>query len=500
MSLKNTPLDLFEFVNRFRILIIVNLILWALIPGLSLGNLHVDTLEALYWFKEPAFGYWKHPPLTTWLLGLAHRPGPFGIVSLLGLSQILTALTGYFIWRCVKRQADEKVASLSVALFYLSTLASFYSLQINHNSVLSPFIAATLCYGLEFLEGRSKRAMIGLGVAVGLGALTKYEILFALIPLFVLSLVIKRYRLVYRDAKAYGAIAIAAILILPHVIWLIDNDFISIKRATGSAPLAGWNAVLDGFSGILWGCVVLYATLFLALKAFHLKHTKIFTILKKDKTDREWIGIMLLFGAPLSVAVIGLLTGQFIKALWLLPLVPSVTIGVALLLAEAKFHFDLGTVAKRTTIGIVSLWILFWLYLFIGAFIQKPHEAFFSNTKPLAKQVEMLWAKHQSKPLACVIINEVKLGGSPVLWLKDKPLFIEIPLRPWGTPDKQDHCNEMGAIAIEMDEGNAAQKLFPRLCEESAEKIEIKTLFGSKNDLWTGHIAYLPPKAESACP
>ncbi len=492
--------DPFVYLNRFRGIILLNLILWALIPGLVLGNLHVDTLEALYWFKEPAFGYWKHPPLTTWLLGLANVPGTFSILSLLFLSQALTVIAGYYIWRCVKRLAGENTAALSVMLFYLSTLASFYSLQINHNTVLAPFIAATLCYGLEFLEERSTQSMTGLGIAVGLGTITKYEILFAIIPLLALSLLIKRFRSAYLDYKAYGAIGIAALIITPHVIWLIDHDFISIKRATGSAPITGWSTILDGLSGILWGGVVLFATLFLALKAFKLPYSKVLAGLKNDKTDREWIGLVCFFGAPLSVAVIGLLTGQFIKALWLLPLVPSICIGAALLLSDSATRANLQDISKITLKSMIVLCVLFWVYLLIGALIKRPHEAFFSNTKPLAEQVEALWARHQSGPLSCVIINEVKLGGSPVLWLKDRPLFIEIPYRPWGTEDKQTLCNEKGAITIELDEGVAALKFFPRLCKASAEPITIKTLLGSTSEQWKGHIAYLPPQAEDTCP
>jgi hypothetical protein len=143
---------------------------------------------------------------------------------------------------------------------------------------------------------------------------------------------------------------------------------------------------------------------------------------------------------------------------------------------------------------------LFWLYLLAGEAINHPHEAYFSQTKPLARQVEALWNRHQAKPLACVIINEVKIGGSPVLWLADKPLFIEIPFRPWGTTDKQTLCNDEGAIVIDLDEGVPAKEHFPRLCDKSSEPIDVRSLLGRAPSIWPGHISYLPPRSETCAP
>jgi hypothetical protein len=62
-----------EFLKAASALLIVNGLLWWIIPALTFGNLHVDTLEAAYWTNDLAFGYFKHPPLLTWLISFLFR-------------------------------------------------------------------------------------------------------------------------------------------------------------------------------------------------------------------------------------------------------------------------------------------------------------------------------------------------------------------------------------------------------------------------------------------
>ena len=488
------------FLSQFRWLILLNILLWALIPGFLLGNLHVDTLEALYWARVPAFGYWKHPPLTTWLLGLAAQPGPFSILWALLLSQALTLVTAYFIGRTTMTLAGHRAGQLAVSLFFVSSLASFYSLQINHNSVLAPFMAATLAFGIDYLEKGKFISIVGLGLAVGLGALTKYEIIFAVLPLFIIALTIPRYRSVFGEARSYISLVIAALIITPHLFWLQDNDWISIKRAADSAPLTDARSLFEGLWGMLWGSVAIIATPLVMLRFYKITLPNLGFYSLKHHDEKFRMGWIILILSPLGLIFTGLISGQFVKALWLLPLAPAISIGAGIVLAQRiSKRFDERHISL-TLKGMVTLFALFWLYLIAGEAVGHPHEAFFSQTKPLARQIEALWTRHQAKPLACVIINEVKIGGSPVLWLTDKPLFIEIPFRPWGNTAKQTRCNDEGAIIIELDEGVAAKDYFPRLCDKSPKPIDVRSLLGRSTSIWPGHISYLPPRDETCVP
>ena len=485
------------FFGQFWGLILLNIVLWALIPGFLFGNLHVDTLEALYWAKEPALGYWKHPPLTTWLLGLVHFPGPYSIFAILLLSQTLTIATAYFIWRIARGLGQESAAQLSVFLFFTSTLASYYAIQINHNSVLAPFMAATLCYGVEYLERRRNRAALGLGIAVALGVYAKYEILFAVIPLIVLAIIIPRYRSAFFHWKSYGAIALTTLLISPHLYWMHIHGWSSLQHAADSAPISTVLSVFEGFWGLLWGIVAIFLTPLLMLRLLKIE-IPLLRLKKYFASDEPYrIGWIILVISPLSVIGAGLITGQFVKSLWLIPIAPAISVGLALTLEHTGHKEFFVSQTRLTAKAMVGLSGLFWIYLLAGEVISHPHEAYFSQTRPLAQQVEALWQRHQTKPLSCVIINEVKIGGSPTLWIKDKPLFIELPFGPWADEAKQNYCKETGAIIINLDEGVTAKNYFPRLCENTSEPIDVKSTLGQSTNKWPGHMIYLPPSNES---
>lgn len=487
------------FFGQFWVLILLNLILWALIPGFLFGNLHVDTLEALYWAKEPALGYWKHPPLTTWLLGLVHFPGPYSIFAILLLSQTLTIATAYFIWRIARGLGQESAAQLSVFLFFISTLASYYAIQINHNSVLAPFMAATLCYGIEYLETRRNRAALGLSIAVALGVYAKYEILFAVIPLIFLAIIIRRYRSAFLQWKSYGAIALTTLFISPHLYWMHIHGWSSLQHAADSAPISTVLSVFEGFWGLLWGIVAIFLTPFLMLRLLKVEIPSL-RLTKYFASDEPYrIGWIILVISPLSVIGAGLITGQFVKSLWLIPIAPAISVGLALTLEHTRHQDFFVSQTRLTAKAMVGLSGLFWVYLLAGEVIGHPHEAYFSQTRPLAQQVEALWQRHQTKPLSCVIINEVKIGGSPVLWLKDKPLLIEIPFRIWGDEAKQKMCESEGAIAVELDEGRPAADFFKHTCENTSQPIDVRTLTGQPHSLWPGRITYIAPQKE-ACP
>ncbi|MBM3637488.1 MAG: glycosyltransferase family 39 protein [Alphaproteobacteria bacterium] len=493
-SIQKSKLHL--FFKEASGLLAFNALLWWLIPGFALGNLHVDTLEAAFWTHDLAFGYWKHPPLLTWLIDLVFVPGPLSILSILFLSQIITITTAFFIWQTAAEIAGREASRLALILFLTSPLASFYALQVNHNTVLAPFIAGTIYLGYRYLETRSLKSNVALGVAIGLGLLAKYEIIFAVIPLLSLAILIPRYRENFLILKSYLAILIVIAFAAPHLIWLSANDWPSFKHAIDSAPMATHFNYLESLWGFFWGLMTVIATPLLLLKV--IKFDGINALREKPKNEIQKIGQIITLVPLLGLIAASLVTGQFVKALWLLPLGPAIAIGLGIIGRGVAINLS-EKLNKIAVSGMTALFGLFWFYLSVGDVIARPHEAFFANTKTLASQVENLWTRHQNKPLTCLIVNEQKIGASPFLWLSSRPLVLETPATPWGTKDHLIDCVAKGAIAINLNEGAAIERFFPRLCLKTFEPIKTASLLGLNKDFWPGHIAYLPPEGE-ACP
>jgi 4-amino-4-deoxy-L-arabinose transferase-like glycosyltransferase len=232
--------------------VLVQLAVWSIGPGLLFGNLHSDTLEAAYWGRDWALGYAKHPPVTTWLIDLVIRLPIPRIFGLMLLSQVTMAVAAYFLWRLARLYASRQTAALVVLLFLTSPSATIYAVQLNHNSMLAPFWAASAYFGMQYLEERRWSDAIGLAVAAGIGALTKYEILFLLVSLLAVAILVRRFRPAFFHPASYVCMAVFLLILAPHIWWLDTNRWPSLSRALGTEKVSSVAALnISAINGVV---------------------------------------------------------------------------------------------------------------------------------------------------------------------------------------------------------------------------------------------------------
>jgi 4-amino-4-deoxy-L-arabinose transferase-like glycosyltransferase len=475
---------------------------WAIIPGLYFGNLHTDTLEAIYWGHDLAWGYSKHPPVLTWILSTIVHPGLAAIFIIVAFGQLAAALTSYYVYFTVMRIADRPTAIVASCLMMLSSTAAFYSVQVNHNSILVPFCAAALYYGLEFLEERRLWSAIWFSLAVGLGALTKYEIVFALVPLIALCLSIPRYRTAFLSWGTVISIVIVGSMILPHLIWQWEHDWVSVARATSSAHTTDIWSLVFGFYGIAVGLLAVLGCPIILLMILRRRSKTPNNPNELNKKQKK-IGKILLFSPISAVVVAGAVTDQFIKALWMLPLAPSLIAGLALI---NPFDCNSPTLNRKTAVSSsikvsMATFILYLLYLFIGEVIDNPAESYLANTRPLSVEAEQLWSLHSEAPLKCVVTDEAKLAPSAVLWMASHPQILPIYVTDWATPKRLTDCAETGGVAIkfEIDEPFDVAKKFANACVNEEVKFHVDTVSRLSRTGWNATLTYIPPNDHPAC-
>ena len=93
-------------------LLALQLISWALLPGLLVESLPLDVVEGVYWGQEWQWGYYKHPPLPAWILYLFERA--LGDVGPFLLSQLCIGLTLLCVWHLGCRTLDRERAAFGV--------------------------------------------------------------------------------------------------------------------------------------------------------------------------------------------------------------------------------------------------------------------------------------------------------------------------------------------------------------------------------------------------
>ncbi len=194
-----------------------------------------DVIEQLTWVRALEWGYYKHPPLPTWLLWLPVQLFGLapGVAYALGAVCTLGAL--WLMWRLMvdlrgRRFADVALLA-ALCISYYNNRLYYY----NHNVVmlLASSAAAFACW--RAYSTRRLRWWLALGASLGLGALAKYQIALTVLALLGFA---TRQRLWHDAAQRRGLLAAAALasaLFAPHLLWLVAHDFAPLGYAMSSS-------------------------------------------------------------------------------------------------------------------------------------------------------------------------------------------------------------------------------------------------------------------------
>lgn len=465
-------------------------VMWSVGPLLIFGNLHSDSLEAAYWGREWLWGYSKHPPVTSWLMDLALRTRLPPIFALMLLSQATVAMTAFFVWKTARLFASRQTAALAVALYLTSPAATFYAVQINHNSMLAPFYAGCFYFGLLFLEERRWRDAILLGVLAGIGMLTKYELAFVLVTLLALGVAVPRFRPIFHHPASYVSGGIFFAILLPHILWLRQSGWSSVGRALGNEKITDLWLLNASAVNLLVGVFTLFIVPALVLMFTARKRTQ------DELTSGSYyrlIALALAFMPLLILIVMSVITVQVIKPLWVLPLASSTAIGLALLFPAGGYGEGQSSLdTARISTGLsASIFIGLEIYLVVAILVGKPLAAYSLNTKLLAQETQKFWSERNQGPLRCILIAERKVGPSGLLWLPERVMIAEAARETLPT-----QCTQAGAVAV-YPAGDTLQGSH-NICPDRRQ-VTLKATPNLRTTKAAIEIAYLPPAGQS-CP
>ena len=116
-------------------------------------------------------------------------------------------------------------------LLTLVPFFNFHALKFNANTVLLPlWAAATLCFIRSF-ETRKPGWAAAAGLCAAAAMLGKYWSLFLLAGLGLAALVDARRSAYFRSAAPWVTIAVGALALSPHIVWLIGQDAAPLSYA-----------------------------------------------------------------------------------------------------------------------------------------------------------------------------------------------------------------------------------------------------------------------------
>jgi 4-amino-4-deoxy-L-arabinose transferase-like glycosyltransferase len=184
--------------------------------------------EAYYWLwsKHLAAGYFDHPPAVAWLIraGTAlFGDTPFG-VRFVGI--LLSLPASWFVWRSAALILKDEDCAALAALFFNLTLMASVELLAATPDMPSVVTSAALVYFLSRVQASGDgRWWLAVGVAAGLGLLSKYSALFLGLGALIWLMVDARARPWLKSRWPYLGGALALLIFLPNLIWQSQHQW-----------------------------------------------------------------------------------------------------------------------------------------------------------------------------------------------------------------------------------------------------------------------------------
>ena len=307
--------------NLFYLFLISHLFVWTLVPSITNNNLPLDTIEALAWGSNLDWGYNKHPPVSAFFVEFFYFFFGNNDIAYYFLSQIFVILAFYIVWIF----SNEFFQNKTLSFFSVLTLEGIYfynftTPEFNVNVCQLPFWALMVYFSWKLYIRKDSNTiiLILLGITAAIGFLTKYLFAYLLLSvtmIFAYEFFITKTRKI--NFKHYLPIEIFFVLLVPHLIWLFQNDFVTIKYAFNRAGLVDYS-FLNHFKFPIIFLIKQIGILipFFILCYFVIKKIKI----RFDIKDKKKLFILLINFLPIILMfVTSVVTGSKIRTMWMTP-------------------------------------------------------------------------------------------------------------------------------------------------------------------------------------
>tara|TARA_Y100001958_G_scaffold86188_1_gene58505 strand:+ start:2087 stop:3412 length:1326 start_codon:yes stop_codon:yes gene_type:complete len=394
--------------NIFFIFALSHLIIWTLVPSLTNKNLPLDTIEALAWGSNLDWGFNKHPPMSAFFSEVFFQIFGSQDWAYYLLSQIFVLIAFYYVFKFASEVfGDIKLSLISVLLLESIYFYNFTTPEFNVNVCQLPFWSLVVYYSWKIYQAREIKFadcfLIGLFAA--LGFLSKYLFIYLLISidlLFIYLIFIKKTKKF--DFKYIVTIEVFIVLLVPHLIWLYNNDFITVYYGLKRTGLEGSN-VLDHLK---FPIVFLVKQIGILIPFFFL----VYLLTKKIKfkinlKDKKLLFLIFVSFLPIVLMfVTSIITGSKIRTMWMTPF--YLFFGVLFVyLIQSQINF------KKLNSFLYGFLFLFFLspILYSTESIIKTDKRTDYLGKEIAAKIQIVWDQDFDKEIQFVTGNEWNAGN-----------------------------------------------------------------------------------------
>ena len=407
-------------INKlFYSFIIIHLILWTLVPSLTNNNLPLDTIEHLAWGSNLDWGFNKHPPAVAFFLEIFYQIFGSQDWAYYLLSQIFVVIAFIVVFKFAEELLKNKTLSLiSVLLLEGIYFYNFTTPEFNVNVCQLPFWALCGYYSWKLFNKQdiNVKDCFWLGAFAAIGFLSKYLFIYLLLAidtLFFYVIFITKYKKF--DFKYLISLEVFVVLLIPHLIWLTNNDYATITYGLLRTGLEN-SSLLDH---IIYPLIFLIKQIGILIPFFVMS----FFLVKKFKFKISLKDKKLLFLVFINLVPIGLMfltsmiTGSKIRTMWMTPF--YLFFGVLIVyLFQAQINL------KKLN-GFISVFLISFIfspfaYAYISIIETDKRTDYLGEE--IAIKVQYIWSQNYKEPIN-IVLGDEWVAGNLSYHLKSRPVW-----------------------------------------------------------------------------
>jgi 4-amino-4-deoxy-L-arabinose transferase-like glycosyltransferase len=274
-----------------------------------------------------SFGYRQQAPLYSWIVRAAASLFGMNVVTITAVKYSLLFMFYFFLFLLARNFWDSKKSLLVTASMLLFPTFSYEVHRDLTHTILVSLIAVIICFlYIRMLREAKTGYYLLAGILAGMGMLSKYNFIFFLAAFLLAILSCREGRGVVFDKKIFLSILCASLVFLPHFIWLVRENFMSVHYALVRSKTGG--LALDTPLRVLYivGITYLEVLIFLIVSAVFFR-ISIFKV-DKDDTSSGFFRRLAMFGLTGPVIVIFLLKTDNFSSRWLAPFLFALPLAV----------------------------------------------------------------------------------------------------------------------------------------------------------------------------
>jgi 4-amino-4-deoxy-L-arabinose transferase-like glycosyltransferase len=411
----------------FFTFLFAHLAIWTLVPALTNQNLPLDTIEALAWGSNLDWGFNKHPPLSAFSVEIFYQIFGNQDWAYYFLSQLFVISTFFILWMFSKEFFQNYTYSLiSVLLLEGIYFYNFTTPEFNVNVCQLPFWALSVLYAWKGFKDNKILDWLLFGLFAALGILSKYLFIYLLVAMDVFF----SYMLIKKKINLKCLISLISffLVLLPHLIWLTENDYVTITYALHRTETGNQN-LLDH----LFHPIIFLGKQIGILVSFFLM---VFFLVQRIKTKFNFKDEKLLFLLTINIVPIilmfltSMLMGAKIRTMWMTPF--YLFFGV-LLVYIFQSQINLNKLKGFVSVFLVLFIFSPFAYAYIS--ITETDKRTDYPGREIADKIQVWWNNENNSKIDFIFGNEW-VAGNLCYHLKDRPQWHGVHYDNAPRPDR----------------------------------------------------------------